>query len=169
MVNGRCKMGCREFFSLILLLSLLALQINCSTKREPLPEKISGLELSRKMTGDTAKESINKLHFQPVTETENQIGFYKGNIGEAVIYATRYHNSEEPKVEFEKMTRKISPENSVFFNPSFFEQNGKNIYQCFGMGMTHFVFYDKHDLFWVSVDTHIAIEFLKNYLKYLTN
>jgi len=158
-----------ELLNLVLIFFILLIHINCSTQRDTLPENISGLKLSRKMTGDAAKESINRLHFQPVTDTENQIGFFKSKIGEAIIYVTRYKNYEESKIEFEKMTTKISPENSAFFNPSFFKQNGKNIYQCFGMGMTHFIFYDNNDLFWVSADTHLASEFLKNYINYLTN
>lgn len=165
--NGKDKMNCKSILNFCLAFALLVSQINCSTKRETLPKRISGLELSRKMTGDAAKESINKLHFQPVTETENEIGFYKGNIGEGIIYVTHYQNSDDPKSDYEKMTKKITPENSIFFNPSFFEQNGKTIYQCFGMGMTHFVFYYKMDLFWISIDTHIAKEFLSQYLNYL--
>jgi hypothetical protein len=161
-------MGLRRLLNLILILPFLLIQINCSNKQDTLPDKILDLELTRKMTGEAAKESINQLHFQPVTETENEIGFYKGNIGKGIIYVTHYQNSDDPKSDYEKMTKKISPENSVFFNPSFFKHDGKTIYQCFGMGMTHFVFYHNTNLFWISIDTHIAREFLSNYLNYLT-
>jgi len=152
------------FLSSVLILS----QIGCSNNKDSLPESISGLKLSNIIIGDKAKESVNKLHFQPVTETENEIGFYKGEIGEAIIYVTHYQNAKDSQTDYAKMTKKISPENSVFFNPSFFKMNGKEVYQCFGMGMTHFVFYDDVDLFWISVDAHIAREFLKNYIEYIS-
>lgn len=168
MVNGKWRMEVRRLLFFILILFLFLFQIGCSSKKDSLPEYISSLKLSRKMTGVAAKESINKLHFQPVTETENEIGFYKGEIGEAIIYVTHYQNAKDSQTDYAKMTKKISPENSVFFNPSFFKMNGKEIYQCFGMGMTHFVFYHDVDLFWISVDTHIAREFLKNYIEYIS-
>lgn len=152
-----------------LLSSILILsQISCSNKKDSLPENISGLKLSRKMSGEKAKESVNKLHFQPVTETENEIGFYKDEISEAIIYVTHYQNAKDSQTDYTKMTKRISPENSVFINPQFFQLDEKEVYQCFGMGMTHFVFYDDVDLFWISVDTHIAREFLKNYINYIT-
>lgn len=152
-----------------LLSSILILsQISCSNKKDSLPENISGLKLSRKMSGEKAKESVNKLHFQPVTETENEIGFYKDEISEAIIYVTHYQNAKDSQTDYTKMTKRISPENSVFINPQFFQLDEKEVYQCFGMGMTHFVFYHDVDLFWISVDTHIAREFLKNYINYIT-
>lgn len=142
---------------------------SCSQTKDPLPKELYTLVLIQRLSGSEAKEYINKLHFQPVTETENEIGFYKGEKGEAIIYVTHYKNSTNPKVDYEKMTKKISPENSVFIYPSFFELNSKKIYKCFGMGMTHYVFYHDYELFWISVDTHISELFLSEYLNILNN
>lgn len=160
----KCNMKSKYFPLSILIFLFLVFQISCSVKSDLLPENISGLKLLRKMTGDAAKGSINKLHFQPVTETENEIGFYEGEIGEAIIYVTHYQNAKDAQTDYAKMTKKISQENSVFINPQYFQIAEKEVYQCFGMGMTHFVFYHDMDLFWISVDTHISQEFLKNYI-----
>lgn len=162
-------MEIRRILFFILISFWLLFQIGCSKKNDSLPDSISNLILTKKVSGDEAKDYINKLHFQPVTETENEIGFYKGEKGEAVIYITHYKNSIDPKADYEKMTKKISPENSVFIYPSFFELNGRKIYKCFGMGMTHYVFYHDSELFWISVDTHISEIFLSDYLNILDN
>ncbi len=59
------------------------------------------------------------------------------------------------------MTNKISPENSIFIYPEFFDYEGNKIYKCFGMGMTHFVFPLNKSLYWISVDTHLSKDSLR--------
>jgi hypothetical protein len=56
--------------------------------------------------------------------------------------------------EYVKMVNKISPENSVFINPEFVDIGGKDIYRCFGMGQSHYVFANGKELYWISVDTN---------------
>ena len=65
------------------------------------------------------------------------------------------------------MVEKISPENSVFIYGGQVKDNDIVAYRYFGMGQTHFVFRYEKKLFWISVDTMIAKEFLKSYIKYL--
>lgn len=136
---------------------------SCSQSKEPLPEEVSQLSLVKTITGEVAKEYINKLHFQPVTENENLIGYYENASGSAVVYVTLYKNNSEAEIDFVKMTKKISPENSVFIYPQFFEHKGTKIYKCFGMGMTHYVFVANNKLYWISVDTHLSKNFFNEF------
>lgn len=140
---------------------------SCSPKKEHLPENLYNLTLKQKMAGQKAKEFINRLHFQEVASTENEIGFYAGERGSAVIYITHYESSDKAKSEWSKMTQKISPENSVFIGGEYFRLKGKQVYRCFGMGQTHFVFSHKTSLFWLSVETLIGRASLAEYLDYL--
>jgi hypothetical protein len=65
------------------------------------------------------------------------------------------------------MTEKISPENSVFIGGEYLDIEGKQVYRCFGMGQTHFVFAHQKELFWISVNTVIGKDVLTAYLDYI--
>lgn len=137
----------------------------CSQKKEILPERINDLILIKTIDGNEAKEYINKLHFQPVSKNENIIGYYESLSGEAIVYITIYPDQKEAKIDFEKMTNKISSGNSVFVYPQFFDYEGNKIYKCFGMGMSHFVFSLNKNLYWISGDTHLAKDFFEEFYK----
>lgn len=139
---------------------------SCSGDGGYLPGVISGLTLKKAVTGAEAAKEVNKIHYNPVAgEKENEIGFYEGSENRATIYITYYKTEEEAQSDFGKMTQKISPQNSVFISPSFFDFQGYNIYRCFGMGQSHFVFVHKKALLWISADTVHGKEFLKEYLQ----
>lgn len=152
---------------LILILCSIFLFTSCGRKKENLPEKVGDLILVKKITGTEAKDYINKLHLQPVTENENIIAHYENLSGSAVVYVTIYANEKDAEKDFERMTNKISPENSVFIYPEFFNYANNKIYKCFGMGMTHYVFSFKNNLYWISVDTHIARVFFESFYNQL--
>jgi len=151
----------RNSFTLFLLFL-----ISCS-EQNPLPDQIFGLTLTQKLVGKEALDFVNKLHFNNVTSERNEIGFYEGSKGTAVIYITYYNDVKTVNQNFELMTEKISPENSVFIRSSFFEYNGKNIYRTFGMGQTHFVFVSGKNLYWLSAETVWSLKFLKEYLTHI--
>lgn len=146
---------------------LILILTGCSKNIDYIPEKFFGLERIQFMTGDEAREFIDRLHLQDVAPINNEIGFYEGEKGSAVIYVTYYDKNETALQEELKMTEKISPENSVFLGGTYFTENNKNIYRCFGMGQTHFVFSHQNLLFWISVETHWGQKFLKEYLSYI--
>lgn len=120
--------------------------------------------LTRKLSGDDAKSFVDKLHFQNVATTSNEIGFYEGRKGEAIIYISYYENEEAATKDEIRMTKKISPENSVFIMGRYIEINERKIYRTFGMGQTHFVFSQGNALFWISVETNWGKRFIKEYL-----
>jgi hypothetical protein len=152
-------------FSFFLLLLLLL--IGCSSEKTLLPKEFFGFKLQKKLTGSEAKKFVDELHFQEVAPDKNEIGFYSSPIGSSIIYITYYNDELTAQTEYEKMINKISPENSVFINPEFVNISGKEIYRCFGMGQSHYVFANRKELYWVSVDTHFGVKFIEEYLEYI--
>lgn len=139
----------------------------CSTEKDYLPGHLADLTQVRRLEGKEAEAFVNRLHMKSVTSPQSEIGFYQGENGSATFYVAHYLNRSEAQEEWNKMTRKISPENSVFIGGEIFDFNGKQIYRCFGMGQTHFVFTHRNRLLWLSVNTMKAKDILEKYLAYL--
>jgi hypothetical protein len=147
-----------------ILASIIIILSSCTPQSNYLPLEIFGLSLSKKLTGSEAADFLNRLHLQNVTDSRSEIGFYQGEIGDAVIYLT-YYSSREQAAEFEsQMTDKISAENTPFIMGEYRDVDGKQIYRTFGMGQTHFVFSHNNVLIWLSLGTNWANDFLKEYL-----
>jgi hypothetical protein len=153
--------------NILILISLFAF-FSCSSKKDFLPDEFFGLELKQKLTGDEAKKFVDELHFQEVAPEKNEIGFYDSQAGKAVIYITYYNDERTSHSEYVKMVNKISPENSVFINPEFVAIGGKDIYRCFGMGQSHYVFANGKELYWISIDTNLGRKFIEEYLRYIS-
>ncbi|MEW6652628.1 MAG: hypothetical protein AB1394_04070 [Bacteroidota bacterium] len=155
-----------NFYLLSFIISIVFL-FSCSEQANPIPTKIAGYQLTKVIKGDEAIDFVNRLHINSVTAEKNEIAFYRFNNKEAVIYVTFYNNELDAYQNLDKMTKKISPQNSVFEKGSFLNINGKRVYQTFGLGQSHFVFTHKSLLFWLSAETVSAKEFLNSYLEYL--
>lgn len=143
--------------------------IGCSKQEDYIPEVIKEQKLTKKITGEEAKGYVDHLHTGKVAAEKNEIGIYEGDRGKTTIYVSYYHSSQEAEEEGRKMTEKISPENSVFVGGQNIDIDGKQVYRCFGMGQTHFVFTHKKQLIWISVNTVVANKFLSEYLNYLNS
>lgn len=148
-------------------LLILIAAAGCSSREPFLPQEFYGLALQKKLAGREAAEFVNNLHFQAVAAEKNDIGFYEGERGPAIIYISYYTSHETAAAEGKRMSEKISPENSLFIGGEYLEVSGKRVYRCFGMGQTHFVFTHQKALFWISVDTIKAKDILSAYLEYL--
>ncbi len=151
----------------IVLILLISLLFSCAGEKDLIPAEISGLKLEKKLTGDEARAFVDNLHFQAVAPSVNEIGFYEGGETPAMLYITHYSTKDTADYYFLKMAEKISPENSVFIRGEFMDVDGHNIYRCFGMGQTHFVFAKDRYLIWLSVDTIRGKDILSEYLSYL--
>jgi hypothetical protein len=154
----------KKFLTFSLISILFA---SCSTNKDYLPEEFWGLKLNRKLTGNEAKDFVDRLHFQNVATEKNEIGFYTGAVGNAIIYLTYYSNEKTAEEDFRKMAEKISPENSVFVNGKFETVDGNQVYSCVGMGQVHYVFYHKNLLFWLSADPNFSRQFFEEYLSFV--
>jgi hypothetical protein len=157
----------RTMKNILFVILLILFSVSCSTEKDLLPEEFFGLKLKQKLSGNEAKEFVDQLHFNEVAPEKNKIGSYESPAGKLIIYITYYDDDVKSLAEYEKMINKISPENSVFINPEFVEVRGKEIYRCFGMGQSHYVFANDKELYWISVDTHQGKKFIEEYLDYI--
>jgi hypothetical protein len=148
------------------LLILLSLLLSCS-KKNPLPDQILDYSLTNRLNGAEAKKFVDRIHLNEVATNENSIGFYSNKNAQSVIYITNYETSEIANAEFQRMTNKISPENSVFISGTIIKMAQKTIYRCFGMGQTHFVLTHQSMLIWISTETIGAEDFISTYIEYL--
>jgi hypothetical protein len=152
----------------LIIISMLLVVCTHQNQPELLPEHLLGYQLTRKLKGPEARAFVDKIHLREVTPENNTIGFYQKEDMPLTIYITEYNSAGEAKKDFERMTRKISPGNSVFINGEYMEIEGRRLYRCFGMGQTHFVFHLDNRLFWISVNTIQAGNFIRDYLKIIS-
>lgn len=137
----------------------------CSEQKEYLPESFGDMIRTDLIKGEKAKKIIDELHNKEVTPVKNEIGYYTTVRGKATIYVTHYDDIETANLELIKMTDKISPGNTPFIRGEYLKYDEQNIYRCFGMGQTHFIFAEEKNLYWITVDTHIGNQVLNDYLQ----
>ena len=157
----------KNYKYLILNFTLVFLLLDCNRSTPVLPEELYGCSLSKTLSGEDAKAYVDHLHLQNVASQANKIGFYEGENGPLTIYVTTYKTHAQAKDDYQKMTQKISPENSVFIAGEYVTLGEKKVYRCFGLGQTHLVFVQGENLIWMSVDTIRANKILDAYLAYL--
>lgn len=153
----------------LLCVSFVNILSSCAKRKDFLPERIESLTLVKTLRGDEAKNFLNKLHFQKVTDYKNEIGFYENESFSATIYITHYPKAEYAQNDFERMIKKISPANSVFSNPTQFVYRNNRIMKYLGLGQVHFVFAYQKKLYWISVDSQISDDFFKSYYELIIN
>jgi hypothetical protein len=65
------------------------------------------------------------------------------------------------------MTKKIFPGNPIFIGGEYIKLEGYNMYKCYGMGQSHYVFANDKALLWVSAELQVGEGFVKDYVSYL--
>ena len=150
--------------SIIFILLATLLHFCCSREVIYFPSQLMSCHLEKKLTGNEAREWVDKIHGKEVTPPESEIGFYQGEKGPIILYVSGYQTVELAGKEFLRMIEKISPQNSIFTRGSLIELAGTKIYRCFGMGQTHFVFTHQKKLIWLSMNTIQGKEILQSYL-----
>lgn len=151
-----------------ILILLVVSIIGCAAEKNYLPVEINSFKLRNKLSGTEAETHIDRLHQGNVASDKNEIGFYMSGVRKMIIYVSYYRNYEIAIGEYEKMINKISHDHSVFINPDYITINDKKIYRCFGLGQSHFVFYNGKQLIWLSVDSHIGKDLVEEYLELIT-
>jgi len=136
----------------------------CTEKKDYLPESFGDMIRTSLIKGEEAKRIIDQLHNKEVAPVKNEIGYFTTVRGKAIIYITYYDDNETANSELIKMTDKIAPGNTPFIRGEYIRFDEKNIYRCFGMGQTHFIFAEEKNLYWITVDTHIGHQLLNDYL-----
>lgn len=166
-MTGKMKIKFFETGNLLFVSSLIVILLSCSSGNDPLPVEFYGFKLTNKLTGNEAKQFVDQLHFSEVAPEKNEIGFYESPAGKLIIYVTYYDDDAKSQSEYKKMINKISPDNSVFYDPSIIKINQKDIYRCYGMGQVHYVFASRKELYWVSVGTQFGEKFIAEYLNHI--
>jgi hypothetical protein len=151
----------------LLVLTSVIILISCTIRKDPLPETLYGFKLVNKLTGVEAKKFVDQLHLNEVAPQKNEIGFYESPVGSLMIYVTYYDDNAKSQSEYKKMISKISPENSVFYDPKIVTIDQKNIYKCYGMAQVHYVFPSGKELYWVSIDPGLGDKFITEYLNHI--
>jgi hypothetical protein len=158
----------KYIITILIIITVSLCSLNCGREPNLLPEQLYGCTLTSRLRGEEAKSHVDQLHFQKVAAHSTEIGRYEGENGPITIYVTSYLNADQAEENYKKMTKKISPENSVFIAGEYLKIGEKEVYRCFGMGQTHFVLVHQKNLIWLSVDTIRANKILDTYLKNLT-
>ncbi len=152
----------------LLFISASVILFSCGVSKDPLPNEFYGLKRTNKLSGTGARDFVDQLHMRSVAAEKNEIGFYDGERGNAVIYVSYYKDPETATDEINKMTTKISPGNSMFSGGEIKSIIGNPVYEYFGMGQNHYLFQKYKKVVWVSADTSFADGFIKEYLKYIS-
>jgi len=139
--------------------------ITCQISKDLLPEAINGLVRNKKLQGTEAEQYVNRLHMQNVVANKSEIGFYETSENTAIIYITHYNQADTATNELNRMIKKIQTEKTPFVQGENISINEINVFRCFGLGQTHYVFSRDNILFWVSADTLMAEEFIEEYLE----
>ncbi len=148
-----------------ILLSLLVL-FGCSEKSSMIPKSLGKLNLDRYLVGTKAKEMINQMHMSGmVAGDKNEIGFYSHDTLKAVLYISKFKNSEIAKQKLEQMLIKIAHGDTPFFLHNQVNIQNINVFLLFGMGQSHYVYAKDDKLIWLSVDFQVSLEALHSLLK----
>ncbi len=152
-------------FVLIILLAIAT--VACGQKKSYVPKSILQYQLTRLLQGEEAKAFINKLHFKRVAPVESMVGFYKNGEKQGIVYVTVYQDSQQAQKDWQTMVDKISQGNEVFVQGAVMEIDGNEVFRCFGLGQTHFVFTHKNALIWLQVETIGAEKLFRDYFRQL--
>lgn len=145
----------------VLLLCLLL--AGCQPRNE-LPATLGELKLGESITGERAKETINRLHDGGVTPEANFIGQYGNEGSTATVYLSVFASAESAGEAERQMAELIKKGNPIFGHYHELTLGGKQIAMCLGQGQAHYFFSHEKKLYWLAVDAHIAQESLRNLL-----
>lgn len=150
--------------SIVTFVILTSLLICCSKNQNPLPEYLYNFKRTDFLQGAEAEEFVNKLHLKTVVSVKSEIAVYQGEKEPLTIYITYYDNPDTALQEMQKMIDKMTSTETVFIKGENISINDQQVFRCFGMGQTHYIFAVDDKLFWVSVGTLIAADFMEYYL-----
>ncbi len=149
-----------------LIFILLLFPIACSERPKMIPSSLGKLKLEKYLSGKKAEEMINKMHISGnVAGDKNEIGFYSLDTLNAVLYVSKFKNPELTQQKLAEMLIKIAHGETPFSLHNQVNVGDKRIFVAFGMGQAHYIYADKDELVWLSVDFPISLETLHSLLK----
>jgi hypothetical protein len=155
--------GPRALFRAVLLFALggLALALSsCSfAPEEPaslaslFPQRVEGLRLDQLLTGDEARQAVDRLHSKAIPMEDAAIGHYVGAPGPMAVWISRAGNAagarEQVAVMLEKMVRMPG---SPFGEPAQREAFGTRVWVVPGMGQEHAICSVGQRVYWIGAD-----------------
>jgi hypothetical protein len=150
---------------------LVSVILNCSCSNESFnfPDQISGLHVIEKIAGKEAVAYIDNLHQKPIAPAVNEIVKYQFENAEALIYLSYYETPKAAISDKDNMISKLNSTRTPFIMGETIEINERKVYRCFGLGQTHYILQAGSNLFWVSVTTIKANQFMTEFINFLEN
>ena len=112
---------------------------------------------------------FDHLHGKGVTPQSNLIGMYAGKQGSAVVYMSVYASDTEANNALREMQSRISTGNPIFDHYSETEVQGHQVSSCLGEGQVHHFFSNEKQLYWLTVDSHVAPEAVEDLVRSVAN
>ncbi len=145
---------------------VLLIFIACSNKPKMIPETLGKLKLEKYVLGKEASQMIDRMHISGnVSGEDNEVGFYSADTLTAVLYVSRFKNSDIAKRRLFQMLEKIAHGGTPFSLYGQVSIGNKEIYIVFGMAQSCYIYTDKDKLIWLSVDFSVSLEALHSLLK----
>lgn len=130
----------------------------------PLPDSISGLELSASASGREAVEIINRLHGQGFSLTSAAVGTY-GSAGEIQLWVSGAGTKWFARRLVSDMGESIAETDTPFTPLGERNAAGRPVFELKGLGKRHFYFQSGSLLVWMAVAEGLAEDALSDCLE----
>ncbi len=155
----------RNKINLILLVFIFS---SCVKKEKSsnfkIPEILAGKTISERIEGKNALKAINQLHRTSIPIQHGIIAFY-GKNREIILYMFEAENSDKADSLLQSMVKKMKESKGPFLPPEEVAHEKFKIsplYVTYGLGQGHFFFRLDKTLFWLSANTSLAFDAIKD-------
>lgn len=130
-----------------------------------LPPQLSGLSLSKQITGSAAVSEFTELHGKTLAVVGGAKGIY-GEWGAATMWVAEAESETAARQLLTDMEAKIAEGRSPFTPQASMVVNDRTIYVLEGMGQSHFYFLSGKALIWLAATPSIAGQALQDALNF---
>jgi hypothetical protein len=121
-----------------------------------LPDTLSGLALTRSVSGEEAQGLIAYLHPGPPAPAESEVGFYASDGERAVLYVSRFPSADTARAQLSLMSAMIGRGRAGFGHHTETEIGGIVVHAALSQGRAHFFFTRDRDVVWLAADPELA-------------
>jgi hypothetical protein len=130
----------------------------------PLPQELSGIQLTRYSTGKPASTEVIRLHENTFLVTSATVGTYGQD--RVVIWVTGTPSRIIAGRQVAEMEEKIGFSNTPFTPVGVSRKGNRYLYELYGMGQRHFYFQSGRMVVWLAVNEDIAETVLEEVLAF---
>jgi hypothetical protein len=120
----------------------------------PLPQELSGIQLTRYSTGKSASTEVIRLHENSFLVTSAAVGTYGRD--QVVIWVTGTPSRIIAGRQVAEMEEKIGVSNAPFTPINVLRDGHRHVYELSGMGQQHFYFQSGRLVVWLAVNEDLA-------------